>query len=940
MNNCQNETKLVDPTTPNPLSPIGAMSGVYHPKSRIVVTATGLAFAVGLLLIGTPVSAQVGIGEYGPAFTETGFHSAADYFAAGSQVVVNHFGGTVLVTNTDVNLPSIGGLSLAFTRSYSTNAREKDGPLGLGWSGHFGFLRTRDISTGGRPEFVNGSGGREIFYPHDRRELEVINPTLRSGRGLPAVHTWISQSLRVLEFENQTYTMFTPGGLTYVIKRSEPGSPWVPTRITDKSENFWTIHYRSNWWADYPDHPVVEHLAEGTSSTRRLEFEYVTYGNKPRLDRIVFGSPRVTLASYRYRTLPSDVLLREHKTAADRTTTFTYYESKILAPLGSICAGGVHAELYGALESLTLDTGGKTSLKYKRRCMFYPDGDIEVLAVDTLTNDGVWTYSYPRTSLAGIFDVDVTGPKGYSASYDYHGYSQASGCWEADAWMVGLPFRVDVTIAGETTTTTTEYEALQISDDFLLSGCPGHPSSVRTTETTTTQDGHSLTTSYKDFDLIFPETTESPGDVETQRKYCHFVGGFVTGCQGAGPYYVLGIPRLSKTFDGTDLVGHTEVTNFWRAQPWVIRLYRTASASLTVDLDFYPAAPKAGAVHTKTVGSYTETYDYQNGVLRTIDYPGTRPSMTRTITSLGRIRSETVDGVERTYGYDDDGRMTSLDNPSDVDASIVYTKNLATVTRGPVVTIDTFDAWGRLERVSTRIGSQTVESSYGYDKLGRKVSETTPFGLTYTIGYDVHGRLKTRTSSLESFVYQYETSSAGVLERIRKNQTWVTEQLVDHLGRFAEGDVNGNSIEFDYTPASGGIKQTITVAGQARSVTTDFLGNVVEEVHPEFRGNSITNIIDQNGWIDETLGPEGNIDFSYWDDGRIRSISRIGYSPGTVEYEYSSRYGGVTRVSFGDVVKEFPEANFDSEGRPRLLRLTAPLPQRLEAPATSLTTAP
>jgi hypothetical protein len=94
-------------------------------------------------------SRQLTPGEYEPVFQEIGFHDKGNYFDAGFQITVNHYGGNLLVSATDIAIPSQGKFSLAFHRTRNSNRIlnpsqavivQGNGPLGLGWTCHYGLL--------------------------------------------------------------------------------------------------------------------------------------------------------------------------------------------------------------------------------------------------------------------------------------------------------------------------------------------------------------------------------------------------------------------------------------------------------------------------------------------------------------------------------------------------------------------------------------------------------------------------------------------------------------------------------------------------------------------------------------------------------------------------------------------------------------------------------
>ena len=102
-----------------------------------------LMLTVGLCLL-TGMNVTLGFqGGYGAVYNKVGFHDRGGYFDAGFEAVVNQYGGNLIVTSTDVSIPSSGGFGLFFSRTHNSNyaydaelgqpIAHHDSPLGLGW---------------------------------------------------------------------------------------------------------------------------------------------------------------------------------------------------------------------------------------------------------------------------------------------------------------------------------------------------------------------------------------------------------------------------------------------------------------------------------------------------------------------------------------------------------------------------------------------------------------------------------------------------------------------------------------------------------------------------------------------------------------------------------------------------------------------------------------
>jgi RHS repeat-associated protein len=862
-------------------------------------------------------------GKYGPAFEETGFHGAGDYYAMGPEVIVNHFGGNLMVTANDVDVPSVGDFKLAFVRVHNsggeinrvnqiTALRKTDGPLGVGWTANYGFLRY----SGAQPEFVNGSGGRELFYRHTAAELSAVRPPI------PDQDLWVSQGLRVLVRESTSkFVLYDPSGLRYTLEFAVTGK-FVPTLIEDKAGNRWTVTYVNDWYIDYPDHPIVDEVRD--EENRALDFRYTALGNKRRLQYIYLNSTR--MSEYVYQLYDDLYYLRQHITPEGRTTTYDYFATGFKQ---------------GAMYRITLPTGGVWEFDYSQHRFYFPgtQGNSEVLAVDSMKKDSdTWFYTYPAEASSGNeFTVIVNGPEGFVGSYTYYTYQNGT-CTNTDLWRVGQLASSTETYNGTQKTTSTFYASpLKISEQAVWSDCSSWqtPYTLRVDHETETQDGIPLTRTYSNYDLIFPRTVTGAGGIVESTTYEHRVGASI---------YLLGLVRQTTKQVNENLVGKTEFSDYRNdGLPRSVKTYRTPSQSIDMTLDYWDSPGKRGALLRKSYGGYCEEYDYRYGVLQKITRPGggsMGPSVTLerpTIAVTGRVEGEKIDGVERTIGYDGDGRLKSITFPVDATLLVAYNDatNTATVTHGTDQEEYVYDRWGRLKSYTTAIDNTAATTSYQYNGLGYQKVETGP-KVTYAMTYDVHGRMRTRQSPEDSYVIVYKTSATGVTQTTTKNSLLMTVKKEDFLGRILEGSINGYAVNYTYQTNVDGIEQTIQGNG-TRTVTYDFFGNKVQETHPEFNSTPIVYDYDGRGWLWQIRKPEGDETREYYDNGRLKHVSRAGYSA-TLDFVYHPIYGTLTSATYNGVSRNF--SDFDSQGRPRQLQVAIPQPMTLNIPGTSVRVEP
>ncbi|HEV8398706.1 MAG TPA: hypothetical protein VGQ18_02585 [Gemmatimonadales bacterium] len=776
---------------------------------------------------------QLTPGSYGPVFQEVGFHDKGAYFEGGFQTTVNHYGGNLIVSATDVSIPSQGKFALAFYRTHNSNRTlnltntvptQVDGPLGMGWTGHYGLLwRLAPGQSSDNPEFVDGSGARHVFHAHNH--LTTAIPIGSSGA------RWISPQMEILtRTDTDHYVLRTPSGLIYELTKLSQYEYLVPTLIRDVHGNEWTLAYDATV-APYFEHPLPSSITDQTG--RSLRFEYwqpVTNNTKKRLRYIRFGNGGPTLAEYRYTHVQNNswAFLERHLTGEGRATIYVSDPDPIPE--------------FGTITRITAPTGGDTVIGYQLKTFFYRAADPKVsYAVTSLARDGhTWTYEYPGSSQPNQPEFTVTDRADAleTGTYTYYTYATASVC-DPNVWRVGTLTHSTETWGGTTRTRALTYEPFQISLTPHITSCNELPKIPRMLSETIGQDGFNLVTTYSDFDSVNrPRRIDAPGSVRRNLTYQHVA-------DAAG--YQLGLPASEETLSGTVQVGRTvyhypSSTSF---QPDYIDFYRNGSSSVRVNLDYYGAVNgKRGSLRTKRFGRFSVTYDYSNGVLSLADYDDA-PDVTRVINGDGTLQSETRNGVTTSYSYDRDFRPTHINFPApESDATIEYTATQATFTRGAQeirITVDTFGRQTeRRELVQTGPTVYATSTWSTFDAFDRATTETTTAGAVYTLEFDVHGRLKRRSAANDAHVFTCTTRAAGVETMETRNGTVVYRASVDHLGRPTGGSTNGNGVTLSYsndTSAPPGIRQTASPSGHSDHwVKHDFLGTVVAQ---PFRTTSV-----------------------------------------------------------------------------------------------------
>jgi RHS repeat-associated protein len=304
----------------------------------------------------------------------------------------------------------------------------------------------------------------------------------------------------------------------------------------------------------------------------------------------------------------------------------------------------------------------------------------------------------------------------------------------------------------------------------------------------------------------------------------------------------------------------------------------TADSSVSYQRD---AAGRVIAVDQGGGSSIAFGYD-ASGRLTSAASPGvtlaqayTGPALTSVTTTVGAQKNEitrTVDGFGRTtgiainggtpigYAYDDAGRLTTagaMTITRDPATGWISAKKLGSVTEsfrynqfgepveitvtGPSGTVATIgeqrDALGRVVARTTKAGSASRTTTYGYDAAGRLVAETTG-GVRTTYAYDAAGNLTAvgapggatantydaRNALLRSGSTSYTYDGSGRLATA-KGPAGTTTYHYDAVGRLTGVDRPG-SPAVGYLIDALGRRVATTSAGGALSGTVAYLDQV------------------------------------------------------------------------------------------------------------------
>ncbi|PIE90581.1 MAG: hypothetical protein CR997_05690 [Acidobacteria bacterium] len=860
---------------------------------------------------------QSGNDTYVPVHEEVGIPSHGNVFSYGFQVSVNHFGGNLLVSNTDVTIPGIGDFGLFFSRThnsnlawdteFSTTFNIHDSPMGLGWTSHYGYLLVAGTEL---PVWRTGSGGREIMYPHDALNGSI--PIVGDGG-----NSWISTSFNILYKSGDNYILLKPNGLRYTLTPTSDTFVYYPTLITDANGNTWDIYYRSNSIDEYKvlgiddlviHHPLIAKVSDDLG--RDLNFNYTNVNGKDRIQNIRLEN--TIMSSYTYQDSGSFTFLKKHTTGAGRQTIYTT---------------DTHGVGYGTISDIQLDTGGQVQINYAEKMFYYQGANLSqvsyVYAVTGLYKDGAWWgYTYPNSSSSsGIFSVTVDGPGNFTGTYSYITYGD-DFC-NAPVNRIGTLVSSSESYNGSSTSITNTYSDCIVSNYVRVIGACAFDNIKIPLMTQQVQsiDGTNKTTNftYDYFDSFYHPQVVSSNGKRISKTYRNLK---------TNSKYYLGLPLSEYQYDsrsGGDLLKKT-IWNYssGASVPYQIRTYTSSNYYRQLNLTYYNTAGKRGAIASSKWGNeYQVTYNYANGTLSSMNTGVSSQNVSRTINLNGTIASETHHGITKHFGWDLDYRLTSINNPGDSDISISYGSNNRNITQGSSATYESYNSWGRLSQKRTKvIGSSQATTSYSYDSFGRISSKTLPTGITFSYSYDVFGRVTSKTSSIDDYSYDYDYYTNGFSRTITtKNGSQTYIKTVDAFGRIEWGETNSNHVDYSYD----GPNLTIFPQGQNnRLIDFNLISQKVGERHPE--SGQWSYGYNSNGWLTSSSNPVRTHTYNYNTAGQLLSINN-----NMVIYNYDGTHGYMTHMGYAGVsVSQYDD---DSMGRPQ--EMSVSIPQALNGPDVS-----
>ncbi|CAM2068050.1 RHS repeat-associated core domain-containing protein [Sulfidibacter corallicola] len=413
-----------------------------------------------------------------------------------------------------------------------------------------------------------------------------------------------------------------------------------------------------------------------------------------------------------------------------------------------------------------------------------------------------------------------------------------------------------------------------------------------------------------------------------------------------------------------------------------VRRWRNASESERDTFAYYQNGANRGLLLQETRGdatSPTSYHDFAFGVPTRIDHPEGVDTI-RTIHADGSVANETVDGVTTTYRYDGDGRLVLVQQPDTADLITEHSRpgtstpymtsyyrldapgNNPSEMTFPIVTrtkagytipviFRQFDEWGRETRegIST-LDQKTWYRDTTYTPLGMVSRKTSGLGGHWSYAFDAFGRPAhiyfTWTEAnriLQDTTFDYRRTSDGGAVFSQSVTAYDSDdsleriQETDFLGRTTMAATNGHNTFFRYAPHPQGLETTTLPYGEsslARTTVTTWLGQVLEETHPEI-SEQVRYEYNSRGLLEKryqgnTANPTETT--RYVHDGLGRVVQRYGRRQSEANesllsaftYDHRNRLTEAVQYADNGLSVTYSYKSFDDANRLKGMRITLP----------------
>ena len=789
--------------------------------------------------------------------------------------------GNLLFSFTDLALPGNAGLDLRLVRSYSHQ------------------------STGGKWTFGLAGIPVAIRHPNGPLPNSTTNyPSVLMGDGGSQQTRPVNTELNDTVFSTADFSLYTPGD-----RKLRMPNGWVATFEPDvPSVGEWAMllsvtdpyqNVISPTWEPSAVRPLSlkEVLQTVNGQTRTVKLSYTTAsGRMPKemrlVDGITTGQDRIWTYEYGPTLEPDSgsAMLREVIPPAGSSWTFAYtfggYQGTDSVQVTTPNGGTV---------SYSLPDTGISETKHRARISTRTTGGRDVPV-------GVWTFSFFE---GGTGNGKVTLPDGRILAF-LHEIDAGASSFDPRRWI--LKSRT-LTGDGATSTLTRLFEQQPVTALLSVNVV---------TEETLVQDGLSYHTDYDYSDSNFgdyhrPNTIVASSGGRTRktvRIYQHKSSPYLTGLM-TSEIVTVGAESTSSSF--------TYDSNG----------FLTDQTIAGVSTTFAPT-PRGDRLSSTDAHDHETTFTYQWGVVANTITP--EYTVQRIARLDGQVISETRNGAETTFDYDDLGRPTKVTPPAGLFATETqYFDNRVETKRDNIVVTTFIDGFGRPVKVVSATGV-CVRSSYDTD--GRKTFESDPSYVTDPNGpcngtstdggdafqYDFLGRVTQVTHADDTVMSRsYDTGTvAGTLDvTITDENDHDTVQRWEAFGNPADAvlrglrDAEGKQWLYEYNHL-GSLTKVVAPAGSGAPNRTwqcgPATGRLDQETHPE--SGTTVYTYDVVGNLKTKTDAKGQLfTYAYDDVNRLKSID----APGTthdVSFEYDDA-DNRTRVKNGsvDAIFRYDDAN-------------------------------
>jgi len=227
----------------------------------------------------------------------------------------------------------------------------------------------------------------------------------------------------------------------------------------------------------------------------------------------------------------------------------------------------------------------------------------------------------------------------------------------------------------------------------------------------------------------------------------------------------------------------------------------------------------------------------------------------------------------------------------------------------------TYDGQGNVKTQAVTLEGQTCTTGYDYDRDGNLTRETDPLGHATDYTYDPNGNRKTQTTT--------RTLPTGATE------TLVTTFTYDKLGRLVETKDPDDSISVTEYDELGKQKATVDKLGRRTTFLYDPMGRLIKTTYPDttteestydnegrrqsFKdrdGRTTLYDYDGSGRLIKTTYPDLNFTTNSYDDaGRLKATTDARGKTTSYEYDAAGRRTAVT-----DPLTNRTEFGYDANG--------------------------